>query len=108
MRIRPFTPRESITDIQTTSQEWRVGSELGITHDDLYARACESDIDRTISDNDLDEPSPHNTREVTMDSDHTNAETCRTSRDDSQRFFPQRTNCVTERIRIHSWNLVQK
>ena len=39
MRLRSFTPRRPIPDVQTTAQEWKLDHEVTIKHDDLYARA---------------------------------------------------------------------
>ena len=43
MRLRLFTPRQPILDVQTTSQEWKADPEVIIEHEDLYARAWESE-----------------------------------------------------------------
>ena len=39
MRLRQFTPRQPIPDIQITPREWTPDPEIIIEYDDLYARA---------------------------------------------------------------------
>ena len=51
MRLRLFTPRQPIPDVQTTSKEWKPDPEATIKHDDLYARAWESEYETPIFDN---------------------------------------------------------
>ena len=41
MRLRQFTPRQPIPDIQIPPHEWQPEPEVIIEHDDLYARAWE-------------------------------------------------------------------
>ena len=52
MRIRLFTPRQPLPDVQTTSHEQKPDPEVVIKHDNLYARAWESDYETPIFDND--------------------------------------------------------
>ena len=56
MKLRLFTPRQPIPDVQTTSQERRPDPEVIIKHDDLYARAWESEYETPIFDNGQHEP----------------------------------------------------
>ena len=42
MKLRLFTPKQPIPDVQTTSQKWKPDPEVIIKHNDLYARAWES------------------------------------------------------------------
>ena len=43
IRLRQFTPRQLLPDVQLTPQQWRTDPQVIIKHDDLYARAwhCE-------------------------------------------------------------------
>ena len=52
MRLRQFTPRQPLSDIQVTQREWQPDPEVVITHDDLYARAWECEYDEPIFDSD--------------------------------------------------------
>ena len=56
MGFQLFTPRQPIPDVQTTSQEWKPDPEVIIKHDDLYARAWESEYITPIFDNGQHEP----------------------------------------------------
>ena len=90
MRLRPFTPKEPIPDVQTTS-EWEPDPEVVLKHDGLYARAWESDFEKLISDDGQDKPGPPNPLEVVVEFEHTHAETCRTrgtERENSPEIFP--------------------
>ena len=91
MRLRIFTPRQPIPDVQTTSHEWKPDPEVIIKHDDLHARAWESDNETPLFDNGQHEPDSGNSPEVTMRHDLPNDETCTipgTIQEDSQRFSP--------------------
>ena len=76
MRLRLFTPRQPIPDVQTTSHEWKPDPEVIIKHDDLYARAWESEYETPIFDNGQHEPDRDNSPEVTVRHDLPNDETC--------------------------------
>ena len=76
MRRRSFTPRQPIPEVQATAQEWRPDTEVIIKHDDLYARAWESEHETSNFDNDQHEPDSGNSPEVTVRHDLTNDETC--------------------------------
>ena len=41
MRRRQFTTHQPPADIRITPQEWKPDQEVGLKHDDLYARAWE-------------------------------------------------------------------
>ena len=43
MRLRLFTSRQPIPDLQTTSQDWKRDPRVIVKHDDLYAKAWESE-----------------------------------------------------------------
>ena len=55
IRLRSFTPRQPIPDVQTTAQEWKRDPKVIIKHDDLYARAWESQYGAPTFDNDQHE-----------------------------------------------------
>ena len=90
----PFvTPKKPIPDVQTTSQEWKLDPEFINKQDGWYARDWEFDFVTPMFDNEHKEPSPHNPREVQMQSDNTNAETYSTlgtTRERCLKTFPPR------------------
>ena len=51
MRLRMFTPRQPIPDVQTTSQERKHDPKVILRHDDLYAGAWVSEYETPIFDN---------------------------------------------------------
>ena len=78
LRLRPFSPKETTPDVQTTSKQWRPDSEVITELFYLYARAWESDVGKPTSWKDQDEPCPSKASEVTLKSDNAIAETCST------------------------------
>ena len=91
MRLAIFTPRQPIPDVQTTSHEWKPDPQVIIKHDDLYARAWESEYETPISGNGQDEPDRDNSPEVTVRHDLPKEETCtipRTIQKDSPEILP--------------------
>ena len=91
MRLRLFTPRQPLPDVQTTAQEGKPDPEVVIKHDDLYARALESEYETTIFDNGQHEPDSGNSPEVTMRHDPPNDKTCTipgTIQEDSPEILP--------------------
>ena len=91
MRLRLFTPRQPIPDVQTTLHEWKPDPEVSIKHDDLYARAWESEYGTPIFDNNQHEPDNGNSPEVTVRHDPPNDETCTitgTIQEDSPEMLP--------------------
>ena len=59
-------PRQPITDAHITSQKRKIDPEVIIKHDDLYARAWESEYETLIFDNDRHEPGSDNSPEITL------------------------------------------
>ena len=51
LRLRLFTPRQPIPDVQLTSQKWKPDPGVIIKNDDLYARAGEFEYETPIFDN---------------------------------------------------------
>jgi len=91
MRLRSFTPRQPIPDVQTTQQEWKPDPEVTIKHDDLYARAWESDYETPFCDNSQHEPDCNNLPEIPVTHDLPHAETCTTPgtiQEDSPEILP--------------------
>ena len=76
MRLRSFTPRQPIPDVQPKAQEWKRDPEVIIKHEDLYARAWESEYETSIFDNDQHEPDSGNSPEVTVRHHIPNEQTC--------------------------------
>ena len=66
MRLRQFTPRQTIPDIPVTPREWQPDPQVIIKHDDLYARAWECEYDKPIFDSDRDNMDVSNLPEVTV------------------------------------------
>ena len=91
MRLRLFTPRQPIPDIQTTSQEWKSDPEVIIKHDDLYARAWESEFETPIFYNGQNETDSVNSPKITVRNDLPYEETCTipgTIQEDSPEISP--------------------
>ena len=91
MRLRSFTPRKPIPDVQTTAQDWKPDPEVIIKHDDLYARAWESEYGPSIFDNSQNEPNRDNLPEITVRYDLQHEETCTTPgtiQEDSPEILP--------------------
>ena len=91
MRLRLITPRQPIPDVQTTRQEWKPDPEVIIKHDDLYARAWESEYETPIFDNGQHEPDNNNSPEITVKHDLQNDEACTipgTIQEDSPEILP--------------------
>ena len=91
MRLRLFTPKQSIPDVQTTSQDWKLDPEIIIEHDDLYARAWESENETPNFDNGKHEPDSDNSPEITVRYDLPNDKTCtipKTIQEYSPEIFP--------------------
>ena len=78
MRLRLFTARKTIPDVQTTSQEWKPGPEVIKKHDDLHARARESEYEEPLFDNGQHEPDNDISPEITVRQGLPNDETCTT------------------------------
>ena len=66
LRLRQFTPRQPILDVQTTAQQWKPDPEVIIKHDDVYARAWESQYETPIFDNGQHDPDSNNSPEITI------------------------------------------
>ena len=91
MRLGLFTPRQPIADIQTTSYEWKLDTQVIIKHDDLYARAWESEYETSIVDYGQHEPDSHNSPEITVTHDLPDDETIKipgTIQEDSPEILP--------------------
>ena len=56
MPLQPFTSGEPLPDVQITSQQRKPDPGVIFEHDDLCARAWESDFEKLSFDNDQDEP----------------------------------------------------
>ena len=76
MRLCSFSPRQPISDVQSPAQEWKPDPAVIIKHDDLYARAWESEYETSIFDNDQHEPDSGNSPEVTVRHHLPNEQTC--------------------------------
>ena len=95
MRLRQFTPRQHITDVQTTPREWQPDPEFIIKHDDLYARAWECEYDRPQVDSDRDSMVIPSSHEITVGSEKAADKTRsnpRTTRESSPEIVPQVDN----------------
>ena len=91
MRLRLLTPGQPIRDVQTTSLEWKLGPEVIIEHDDLYARAWESEWETPLFDNSQNELDKDNSPEIRVRHDLPNDETCAnpgTILENSPEIFP--------------------
>ena len=61
--MRQLTPREPKVDIRGKPQEHKHDFEVSLNHDDLYARAWESDYEQPIFDAENNNPAPPNSHE---------------------------------------------
>ena len=92
MRLRQFTPRQPIPDVQTTPREWQPHPEVIIKHDDLYARAWGCEYDKTIFESDDKDLVTPNSPEITERSEEATDEmrsTPGTIREESLEIIPQ-------------------
>ena len=76
MRLRLLTPRQPMPDGQTTSHEWKPDPEVFIKHDDLYARAWESEYETLFFDQGQHGPHSDNSAEITVRYDLPLDKTC--------------------------------
>ena len=92
MRLRKFSPRQTIPDIPVTPREWQPDPEVIIKHDDLYARAWECEYDKPIFDSDRDNMVVPNSPKVTVQPEGAADETRSTPgtiQEDSPKILPQ-------------------
>ena len=92
MRLRQFTTRQPIPDIPITPREWQLDPEVLNKHDDLYARAWESEFDEPIFDSDHNNLVTPSSREITIRFDETADEmksTPGTRPENSSEIIPQ-------------------
>ena len=97
MRLRLFTPRQPIPDVETTSEEWKPDPEIMVKHNDLYARARESEYETPIFDNGQHDPDNDNAPEITVRHDIETDETSNipgTIHDGLPEFFTQTDEVV--------------
>ena len=90
--MRQFTPRQPISDIRFTPQEWKPVPEVSFKHDDLYARAWECEYEKPIFDADNNNATPPSSPKIPIQSDLSTEETWNTpgaTRGFSQEFSPQ-------------------
>ena len=66
MRLRQFTPRQTIPYIPVTPRDWQPDPEAIIKDDDSYAKAWECEYDKPIFDSDRDNMVIPNSPEVTV------------------------------------------
>ena len=91
MRLRQFILRQPITDVQITAKEWKPDPEFIIKHDDVYARAWESQYETPVFDNGQHEPDSDNSPKITVRHDLQNDKTCTipgTIQEDSPEILP--------------------
>ena len=78
MRLRQFTPRQTIPDIQITPSDWKPDPEVIIKHDDLYVRAWECEEEKPTFDNDYNNLVTPNSPEIAEKSEEAADETSST------------------------------
>ena len=91
-RLRQFTPRQRIPDIQIIPREWKPDREAIIKHDDLYARAWECEYDKPIFDSDYNSLVTPNSPKIILGSGEAADEmrsTPRTIPENSPEIIPQ-------------------
>ena len=67
-RLRQFTPRQPIPDIQITPYEWKPDPEVIIKHDDLNAKSWKCEHEKPVFDSDYNNLVTPNPPEVTVQS----------------------------------------
>ena len=110
IRLRQFTHRKPIPDVQITPREWKLDPEAIIKHDDLSASAWECEYEQPIFDNDCDSVAITSSPEITVRSDIAVLQTNDipgTIPESSPKIFPMHIDCVTERIRIIIWSVMR-
>ena len=66
MRLRQFTPRQTIPNIPITPREWQPDPEVVLKLDDLYARAWECEYDEPLFDSNYDNLAIPSSPEITI------------------------------------------
>ena len=111
LRLRLFEPGKPIPNVQTTSHEWKLDTEVIIKHDDFYDRAKECESETPSFDSDRDGHDNHNLPETTVRHDLANVEKSISpvaSRGGFPEVFPEQMDYVTELTRITIWSLMRK
>ena len=104
MRLRQFTPRQTIPDIPITPRKWQPDPAVVIKHDDLYARAWECEYDEPIFESEYNNLATPSSSEITIRSEQTSEEmrnTPRTIRENSPEIIPQPHRSYDERDTDH-------
>ena len=73
--MHQFTPHQSTADIRVKPQEFKPDPELGLNHNDLYARAWEYDYEQPIFNAENNNTAPRNSQEFPVQSELTTEET---------------------------------
>ena len=110
MRLRQFTPRQSISDIPITPREWQPNPEVAIKHDDFYARAWECEYDEPIFDSDYNKLATPSSPETTIRSEQVADEmrsTPGTIPGNSPEIIPQPERSYEEWTRITTCSLTR-
>ena len=68
MRMRQFTPRQPLADIQIKSQEYKPDPEVSLKHDDFYARALEYDYEQPFFEAENNNATPPNSHKSSVQS----------------------------------------
>ena len=92
LRLRQFTPRQHIPEIQITPREWKPDPEDIIKHADSYARAWKCEYEKSIFDSIYKNLVSPNSPEITLRSEGAADEmstTPGTIRERSPELFPQ-------------------
>ena len=110
MKLRQFTPRQSLSDIPVTQRDWQPDPEVVITHDDLYARAWECENDEPIFDSDHSNVAVPSPPEITVRSEQTADEMRNTPGiipANSPEKFLNQTDRMTEETWIATYSLMR-
>ena len=75
MRMRQFTTRQPTPDIRITPKIWKPDPEVGLNHDDLYARAWECEDVQPIFDAEKENATPPSSPKIAVPSDLSTHET---------------------------------
>ena len=86
MRMRHFTPRQPLPDIQITPQEQKPDAEVSLKFDYLYARAWKCEYEKSIFDGEKDNATAPNSPEIAAQSDLSTEETWNIRRTAQERY----------------------
>ena len=108
MRLRQFTTRQPLADIQILPQDRKADTEVSIKHEDLYAKAWQRDHERPIFDNENDNVMPSKSLEAAVSSDLSTGARGTHQEPHKSRNQVEELRDVTDEETTHKCNLMRK